>query len=366
MNTTTKFKTSFIFDDMKSKYKKHLSKSSSMVVNNYSLYEKYIKKTPLNINKSRNNENSIKSISLSSKKIANYQSSFNISYYDNNESRIINNNFSPFSKVMENYIQQKQKEMSLRKQNFQSRINFSRNNKKLVFEIHSNNSSTNCYNKKTYAGINLISQHLNQLSKKKLDFKNSNNKLKSTRNRNLSMKDIDNFPYMINLKYTNNNIKNNKTQKENIFENKLFNNKNKTQTSPSYNINQKNTNEKNKTDNKSNMLKKNNNNSNKLDNELEKKNNILFNSNSNYSSENNKISTSSRTTNSIKGPNYNSYRSVDSEYTKQNSLNIKKEKKDDNLEGPELIHFSLVELIQKGRKKMEEIAGNIKFNKKKK
>ena len=359
MNTTTKFKTSFIFDDMKSKYKKHLSKSSSMVVNNYSLYEKYIKKTPLNINKSRNNENSIKSISLSSKKIANYQSSFNISYYDNNESRIINNNFSPFSKVMENYIQQKQKEMSLRKQNFQSRINFSRNNKKLVFEIHSNNSSTNCYNKKTYAGINLLSQHLNQLSKRKLEFKN-NNKLKSTRNRNLSMKDIDNISYMINLKYTNNNNKNNKTQKDNIYVNKFSSNKKKTQTSPSYNINEKNKKEK------LNTLKKNNqNNSNKIDNELEKKNNILFNSNSNYSSENNKISTSSRT-NSIKGPNYNSYRSVDSENTKQNSLNIKKDKKDDNLEGPELIHFSLVELIQKGRKRMEEIAGKIKYNKKKK
>ena len=359
MNTTTKFKTSFIFDDIKSKNKKNLSKSSSMICNNYSLYEKYIKKTPFNKNKSRNNENSIKSISLSSKKFGNYQSSFNLSYYDNNENKIINNNFSPFSKIMENYIQQKQKEMSLRKQNVQTRNNLSRNNKKFVLEINSNNSNSNSYNKKTYAGINLLSQHLNQLSKRKLEFKN-NNKLKSTRNRNLSMKDIDNISYMINLKYTNNNNKNNKTQKDNIYVNKFSSNKKKTQTSPSYNINDKNKKEK------LNTLKKNNqNNSNKIDNELEKKNNILFNSNSNYSSENNKISTSSRT-NSIKGPNYNSYRSVDSENTKQNSLNIKKDKKNDNLEGPELIHFSLVELIQKGRKRMEEIAGKIKYNKKKK
>ena len=358
MNTTTKFKTSFIFDDIKSKNKKNLSKSSSMICNNYSLYEKYIKKTPFNKNKSRNND-SIKSISLSSKKFGNYQSSFNLSYYDNNENKIINNNFSPFSKIMENYIQQKQKEMSLRKQNVQTRNNLSRNNKKFVLEINSNNSNSNSYNKKTYAGINLLSQHLNQLSKRKLEFKN-NNKLKSTRNRNLSMKDIDNISYMINLKYTNNNNKNNKTQKDNIYVNKFSSNKKKTQTSPSYNINEKNKKEK------LNTLKKNNqNNSNKIDNELEKKNNILFNSNSNYSSENNKISTSSRT-NSIKGPNYNSYRSVDSENTKQNSLNIKKDKKDDNLEGPELIHFSLVELIQKGRKRMEEIAGKIKYNKKKK
>ena len=358
MNTTTKFKTSFIFDDIKSKNKKNLSKSSSMICNNYSLYEKYIKKTPFNKNKSRNND-SIKSISLSSKKFGNYQSSFNLSYYDNNENKIINNNFSPFSKIMENYIQQKQKEMLLRKQNVQTRNNLSRNNKKFVLEINSNNSNSNSYNKKTYAGINLLSQHLNQLSKRKLEFKN-NNKLKSTRNRNLSMKDIDNISYMINLKYTNNNNKNNKTQKDNIYVNKFSSNKKKTQTSPSYNINEKNKKEK------LNTLKKNNqNNSNKIDNELEKKNNILFNSNSNYSSENNKISTSSRT-NSIKGPNYNSYRSVDSENTKQNSLNIKKDKKDDNLEGPELIHFSLVELIQKGRKRMEEIAGKIKYNKKKK
>ena len=363
MNATTKFKTSFMFDDMISKNKKHLSKSSSMVVNNYSLYEKYIKKTPINRNKSRNNENSIKSISVSSKKIGNYQSSFNISCYDNNESRNTNSIFSPFSKIMENYIQQKQKEMSLRKQNVQSRNNFSRNNKKFVFEINSNNSNSNSYNKKTYAGINLITQHLNQLSKKKSEFINNNNKLKSSRNRNLSMKDIDNISYMINLKYTNNNIKNNKTQKDNIFEKKFYNKK--IQTSPSYNLNVKKTNVKNRKDDKSNIVKNNNNNPNKLDNELDKKYNILFNSNSNYSSENNKISTSSRT-NSIKGPNYNSYRSVESEYTKQNSLNIKKEKKDDNLEGPELIHFSLVELIQKGRKKMEQIAENIKSNKKKK
>ena len=365
MNTTTKFKTSFIFDDIKSKNKKNLSKSSSMICNNYSLYEKYIKKTPFNKNKSRNNENSIKSISLSSKKFGNYQSSFNLSYYDNNENKIINNNFSPFSKIMENYIQQKQKEMSLRKQNVQTRNNLSRNNKKFVLEINSNNSNSNSYNKKTYAGINLLSQHLNQLSKRKLEFKN-NNKLKSTRNRNLSMKDIDNISYMINLKYTNNKNKNNKTQKDKIYVNKFSSNKKKTQTSPSYNLNMKKTNVKNRKDDKSNIVKNNNNNSNKLDNELDKKYNILFNSNSNYSSENNKISTSSRTTNSIKGHNYNSYRSVDSEYTKQNSLNIKKEKKDDNLEGPELIHFSLVELIQKGRIKMEQIAENIKSNKKKK
>ena len=39
-------------------------------------------------------------------------------------------------------------------------------------------------------------------------------------------------------------------------------------------------------------------------------------------------------------------------------------KKIDELEGPENIHFSLVELIQKGRKKMEEIVDKLNNNNK--
>ena len=82
---------------------------------------------------------------------------------------------------------------------------------------------------------------------------------------------------------------------------------------------------------------------------LEKKYNILFNSNDN----NNKMYTSRNTNSKV---NYTSL----SEVTKPNTLNTKIEKKEDELEGPELIHFSIVGLIQKGRKKMEEITKNIK------
>jgi len=183
------------------------------------------------------------------------------------------------------------------------------------------------------------------------------------------MKDIDNnISYISNSKivnYTNSNKT--KLKKENIIVKKIFQssnnqikiNKIKNPTSPTYlsntnrNINSNlNSNKINRPITKINSLKKNESTISEIS-ALEKKYNKLFNSNDN----NNKISTSRNI--SSKG-NYTSL----SEVTKPNTLNTKVEKKDDELEGPELIHFSLVELIQKGRKKMEEIVDNLNKNNK--
>ena len=263
---------------------------------------------------------------------------------------------------MEHYFQQKKKEMLKRKQNLPLRKNFSKN-KKIVVEINTNNSNSN--NKKNNKSTNnLINNRLNQLTKKKTDIKKDINisRLKTTRNRNLSMKDIDNnISYTSNFKILKENTNSNKIKikNENIIVKKIFHsnnnqikiNKIKNPTSPTYFSNTSrniNLNKLIRPITKLNSL--NNNESNIIEiSALEKKYNKLFNSNDN------KISTSRNI--SSKG-NYTSL----SEVTKPNTLNTKVEKKDDELEGPELIHFSLVELIQKGRKKMEEIVGNLNKN----
>ena len=236
--------------------------------------------------------------------------------------------------------------MLKKKQNVPLRKNFSKN-KKIVVEINSNNS--NSYNKKNHQSTNnLINNNINQLTKKKTEIKKDINtcRLKTTRNRNLSMKDIDNnISYISNSKivnYTNSNKT--KLKKENIIVKKIFQssnnqikiNKIKNPTSPTYlsntnrNINSNlNSNKINRPITKINSLKKNESTISEIS-ALEKKYNKLFNSNDN----NNKISTSRNI--SSKG-NYTSL----SEVTKPNTLNTKVEKKDDELEGPELIHFSL-------------------------
>ena len=250
------------------------------------------------------------------------------------------------------------------KQNIPLRKNFSKN-KKIVVEINTNNSNSN--NKKNNKSTNnLINNRLNQLTKKKTDIKKDINisRLKTTRNRNLSMKDIDNnISYTSNFKILNStNSNKSKIKNENIIVKKIFHsnnnqikiNKIKNPTSPTYFSNTSrniNLNKLIRPITKLNSL--NNNESNIIEiSALEKKYNKLFNSN-----DNNKISTSRNI--SSKG-NYTSL----SEVTKPNTLNTKVEKKDDELEGPELIHFSLVELIQKGRKKMEEIVCNLNKNNK--
>ena len=178
------------------------------------------------------------------------------------------------------------------------------------------------------------------------------------------MKDIDNnISYTSNFKILNStNSNKSKIKNENIIVKKIFHssnnqikiNKIKNPTSPTYFSNTSrniNLNKLIRPITKLNSL--NNNESNIIEiSALEKKYNKLFNSN-----DNNKISTSRNI--SSKG-NYTSL----SEVTKPNTLNTKVEKKDDELEGPELIHFSLVELIQKGRKKMEEIVCNLNKNNK--
>ena len=70
--------------------------------------------------------------------------------------------------------------------------------------------------------------------------------------------------------------------------------------------------------------------------ETENKYNILFN-------RNNKI-------NNLNKGNFHT-----NENTKPNTLNTKF----DELEGPEVIHFSLIDLIQRSKKKMEEISNNL-------
>ena len=366
--TSSNIKQNNVIDEPKHRSRNRLIKSSSTSSNNYSIYDKYMNKLSLYKSKSRNIENKLrKNNSLTSKyqsKLGNSQTSFNLSNFES-DNKLNNNNFSAFSKIMEHYFQQKSKEMLKRKQNVPLRKNYYKN-KKIVVEINSNNST---YNKKNDPGNNIINQHYNPLSKKKIENKNNNystnniNRLKTTRNRNLSMKDIENTSNysskILNCTYANKT----KTKKDNIIVKKIFKsdnnqikiNKKKTPTSPSYFSNTSrnlNSNKKILQINKNNSLKKNDSNLSEIS-ALEKKYNILFNSNDN----NNKIYTSRNTNSKV---NYTSL----SEVTKPNTLNTKIEKKEDELEGPENIHFSLVDLIQKGRKKMEEICGNLNKNNK--
>ena len=370
MNITSSYiKSNYIIDEPKHRSRNRLTKSSSTTSNNYSLYEKYIHKISLYKTKSRNTDNNLrKNNSSSSKflsKLRNYQSSFNLSNFEG-ESKLNNNNFSAFSRIMEYYFQQKSKEMLKRKQNVPLRKN-DHKNKKIVVEINSNNSA---YNKKNNLGNKIINQHLKQITKRKTENKNNNNiinnninRFKTTRNRNLSMKDIENISYLSSSKILNNTNSNKIKKKENIIVKKIFQsdnnqikiNKKKTPLSPSYcsNTNRNlNSNKKIRQIKKNNSLKKNDSNLSEIS-ALEKKYNILFNTNDN----NNKIYISKNTNSKV---NYTSL----SEVTKPNTLNTKIEKKEDELEGPENIHFSLVDLIQKGRKKMEEIVGNLNKNNK--
>ena len=173
------------------------------------------------------------------------------------------------------------------------------------------------------------------------------------------MKDIDNISY-INSKILNNTNSNNiKRKKENIIVKKIFksnenqikiNKKNNTSNFPKTNSNNNINNNK-----KINILKKNESNFSEII-SLEKKYNKLLNNKLNEKNNNKIISQ-----NIIKG-NFISLKN-ESEITKPNTLNTKIEKKEDELEGPELIHFSLVDLIQKANKKMEEI-GNLNNYKK--
>jgi hypothetical protein len=346
--TSSNIKSNYIIDEPKHRSKNRLTKSSSTTSNNYSLYEKYIHKISLYKTKSRNTENNLrKNNSSSSKflsKLGNNQSSFNLSNFEG-ESKLNNNNFSAFSRIMEYYFQQKSKEMLKRKQNVPLRKN-DHKNKKIVVEINSNNST---YNKKNNFGNNIINQHSKQSTKRKTENKNNNiNRFKTTRNRNLSMKDIENISYLSSSKILNNTNSNKIKKKENIIVKKIFQsdsnqikiNKKKTPLSPSYCSN---TNRNLNSNKKICQIKKNDSNLSEIS-ALEKKYNILFNTNDN----NNKIYISKNTNSKV---NYTSL----SEVTKPNTLNAKIEIKEDELEGPENIHFSLVDLIQKGRKKMEEI-----------
>ena len=366
--TSSNIKQNNVIDEPKHRSRNRLIKSPSTSSNNYSIYDKYMNKLSLYKSKSRNIENKLrKNNSLTSKyqsKLGNSQTSFNLSNFES-DNKLNNNNFSAFSKIMEHYFQQKSKEMLKRKQNVPLRKNYYKN-KKIVVEINSNNST---YNKKNDPGNNIINQHYNPLSKKKIENKNNNystnniNRLKTTRNRNLSMKDIENISYLSSSKILNNTNSNKIKKKENIIVKKIFQsdnnqikiNKKKTPSSPSYcsNTNRNlNSNKKIRQIKKNNSLKKNDSNLSEIS-ALEKKYNILFNANDN----NNKIYISKNTNSKV---NYTSL----SEVTKPNTLNTKIEKKEDELEGPENIHFSLVDLIQKGRKKMEEIVDNLNKNNK--
>ena len=220
--TSSNIKSNYIIDEPKHRSKNRLTKSSSTTSNNYSLYEKYIHKISLYKTKSRNTENNLrKNNSSSSKflsKLGNNQSSFNLSNFEG-ESKLNNNNFSAFSRIMEYYFQQKSKEMLKRKQNVPLRKN-AHKNKKIVVEINSNNST---YNKKNNFGNNIINQNSKQTTKRKTENKNNNiNRFKTTRNRNLSMKDIENISYLSSSKILNNTNSNKIKKKENIIVKKIF------------------------------------------------------------------------------------------------------------------------------------------------
>jgi hypothetical protein len=369
--TTSNINSNYLNEVSKQKSRNRLVKSSSTTTNNYIVYDKYYSKISLYKNKSRNPENNFKksnsSTSKFNSKLIKSQNSFNIE----GENKLNNNNSTAFSKIMEHYFQQKNKEILKRKQNVPLRKNITKNNNKIILEINSNNS--NFYFKKNITTNNIKNSNSNKLTKRKIEDKKDNpdfkkdNKIKTTRNRNLSMKDIENISNNSkNLNCTNSNKS--KVIKENIIVKKIYQSDNKNNnkkinkinypTSPSITDRNKISNKKsNNTSKKLNTLKKSDSNIIEI---IEKKYNILFNNNLNENINTNNKIISSR--NSIKG-NYISIKN-DNEFTKTNNLNSKNVKKIDELEGPENIHFSLVELIQKGRKKMEEIVDKLNNNNK--
>ena len=298
-----------------------LIKSSSSGVN--SLYEKYIDKISLNKKNPRikQKDKNIRKNTTSKKNKKNVsQSSFNS--FHKEEKNISKNNFHfhSFSKIIEKYFQQKNKEISY------SRRKNNSNSKNLISE--SNRSNIFLINSKKNESVNI-----------KID----KNKIKTSRNKNLSMREVESN--IKSLKHTHNNFR-----KENIYPKKIFqfdsnliikrtspNNKNDKNKNINF-FNNENKNKKSR--NKSNSIKKTDSNCSEVV-EIENKYNILFNRDA-------KI-------NNLNKGNFNDF-----ENTKPNTLITKIE----DLEGPELIQFSLIELIQKRKKKMEEISNNL--NKKEK
>ena len=301
-----------IFHD---KSRNKLIKSCSTGVN--SLYGKYIDKIkPNKVNKNYK-DNNLRKYNFSASKV-NYkknfsQTSFNSFNIDNKPLKKNSFHFHSFSKIIEKYFQQKNNELN--------KSNKNRSNKNFISESNINYTS----NKKS----NLIFQN-----SKKNESYNINNKNKSSRNKNLSMREIDSN--IKSLKHTHNNFR-----RDNIYPKKIFNlntniiiNKNNKNKSINF-FNNNNSEIKNrKSRNKSNSMKKTDSNCSEV--ETENKYNILFN-------RNNKI-------NNLNKGNFHT-----NENTKPNTLNTKF----DELEGPEVIHFSLIDLIQRSKKKMEEISNNL-------
>ena len=336
MNTTSSIlKSSLNYEDIKYKIKDQLKKSLSMISNNNLIYEKYIRK-PIK-NKSRNDNNSlIQSNSLSKYKNKSNQNSFGLLNIDN-EDRKVNINNSMFNIIMDNYFKERKNDIKKRKNIISMKKNFSKN-KPINIEINLNNSSLN--NRKSYSNYHIKNEKINKINKQKIEVNNNKNQLKFTRKRNLSIKDIDNISNMINLKIPNNNYSKQKEYKSNNSKSKR---KNTYLTSPTTKIIYK-----SKLIHKSKSLIK---------------INDINNTNNNYLS----INKTSRNSLYYTNNNYNLFKSNENELTKPNTINSKneKEKKEYQLEGPELIHFSLIKLIQKEKKKMEEISKNIELNNRK-
>ena len=302
----------------------------------------------------------------------NSPNSINLSNYEGH-SKIVKKNIYAFNKIMENYLQQKNIELLQRKKN--SHIK-SLNDKNIISDSNINNSNLylNTNRKYLFSGNNLNNNHLNQINKKKNESMNliHNNKIRLRRNKNLSMRDVENFSGVKSLKHVNNinYRKENYYSKNNYqIQSNTTNKKIKNECSPDYyytnfknnTFNNNNTNnsrcnsKKNIKKNKCNSTRRINSKNLKI-NDLEKKYELLINNKSNNTK---KFSSSRNNSCKIHTNNY-TIKSGDSEITKPNTLNEKMEKKDDDLEGPEIIHFSLVALIQKGNKKMKEISLNTK------
>ena len=351
-------------EESTSKNIKQLGKSSNTTVNGYSLYDKYFSKAYLNKTnkkKSKKKENKLNfnsSLNINNSKRINSNNSSNLSIYEGENKNIKKNNKNEFNKIMENYLNQRNYDKFQRKKNFQKSLT----NRNIKSENNSNSKVNLNNSRKNFSRNNLI----NQLSKRKNDSLNKiyNNKIKLTRNKNLSMKDIENFSSVKSLKHINNINLNNNFRKENIYPKKILeinitNKKSKRETSP----NNKNNNTfliKNKIQNiKKPLSKRKTETNNSKITELGKKYDFHFN-NENKLLNKNKINKSKNLikNNSCKIINNYTIKNGESE-TKTNTLNEKIEKKEDELEGPEIIHYSLVELIQKGRKKMKEISINL-------
>ena len=318
------------------KSRNRLVKSSSTGVNN--LYEKYIDKIYLNKNNTRNKENDLRKYNSSASKVNNNKkntsnSSFNS--FNQDGEKIMKNNvhLHSFSKIMEKYFQQKNKEINHNKKYNNINRNCESNRSNIYF---SNNKKGN-----------IINQNLNKNKNESINII-SHNKNKSSRNKNLSMREIDSTSYVKSLKHTHNNFR-----KENIYPKKIYQldsniiiKKANQETSPSNKKNKSvyknlfnNENKKSRNKNKSNSLKKTDSNCSEI--EIEKKYNLIFSSDS-------KINNLNKLT-------FPSLKNGDSDITKPNTLNTKI----DELEGPEIIHFSLIDLIQRGKKRMEEISNNL-------